>query len=217
MTTECAACVGAIDHLPPGSMLVVPCVSWEQYEELLTDLGDRHGLRVSYDRGRLQIMSPSDEHEEYGDSILRLAQTLSEVLGVPLESRGSATWKRGALQRGVEPDTCFYVANAHRVIGRRRIDLDVDPPPDVVVEIDITNESLSKFPIYAALGVPEIWRYDGARVQMFTLSGDRYVSANESRFFPALSCSILTEFLDASKTHGQTEALRRFRQRMNAR
>ena len=217
MSTKSAVYVDAIEHLPPGAMLVVPNVSWEQYEDLLEDLADRPGVRVSYDEGRLQAMSPSAEHEEYKDFILRLAQTLSEELDVPLETRGSATWKRRALRKGVEPDACFYVANAHRVIGRRKIDLERDPPPDIVVEIDVTNESLSKFPIYAALGVPEIWQYDGARVQMFEWNGDAYVGADRSRFFPGLSCSMLLEFLDLSKARGQTEALKLFRHRIHTR
>ena len=217
MSTESAVYVEAIDHLPPGAILVVPNVSWEQYEDLLEDLADRPGVRVSYDQGRLQVMSPSAEHEEYKDSVACLARALSEELGVPLETHGSATWKRRALRKGVEPDACFYVANAHRVIGRRKIDLEADPPPDIVVEIDVTNESLDKFSIYAALGVPEIWRYDGARVQMFELNADGYVGADGSRFFPGFSCSMLLEFLDLSKTRGQTEALKLFRPRIHAR
>lgn len=99
-------------------------------------------------------------------------QVLSEELGIPLETRGSATWKRRSIRKGTEPDTCFYVANAASVIGKRSIVLDTDPPPDVAVEIDVTNESLSRFPIYAALGVPEIWRYDGRSACFYELAGD---------------------------------------------
>ena len=217
MSTQSAVYVEAIDHLPSGAILMVPNVSWEQYEDLLADLGDRPGVRVSYDEGRLEIMSPLPEHEEYKESVLCLARALSEELGIPLETRGSATWKRRKIQKGVEPDTCFYVVNAKRIIGKRTIDLEIDPPPDIVVEIDTTNESLSKFSIYAALGVPEIWRYDGSRAQMYELNGDAYVSTDGSRFFPGLSCSMLLECLDLSKTQGQTEALKLFRQRIRAR
>ena len=217
MSTRSTVYLEALEHLPDAAMLVVSNVTWEQYEDLLTELADRPGLRVSYDEGRLQVMSPSKEHEEYVELIVRIAQVLSEELSVLLETYGSATWKRRILQKGVEPDTCFYVANAHRVIGKRTLDLDVDPPPDVVVEIDITNESLSKFPIYAAIGVPEIWRYDRARVQMFELSGDRYASTVGSRFFSGFSCAMLLESLDLAKTLGQTEALKRLRERFHAR
>jgi Uma2 family endonuclease len=217
MSTRSEPYVHAIDHLPAGAILVFPQISWEEYESLLEDLVDRPGIRVSYDDGRLEIMSPSPEHKAYKDLILRMAQALSEELDVPLETRGSATWKRRTIAKGVEPDACFYVANAHRVIGKGTIDLESDPPPDVVVEIDATNESISTFPIYAALGVPEIWRYDTRRVQMYELTGAAYLEASVSRFFPGLTCTMLLESLELSKTRGQSEALAAFRQRTRAR
>ena len=217
MSTQTAVYLEAIGHLPPGATLIVPNVTWEHYEALLQDLTNRPGLHVSYDEGRLQVMSASDEHEEYKDSVSFIARVLSEELGIPLETRGSATWKLRTLRKGVEPDTCFYIANAHRIIGRRTIDLDSDPPPDIVVEIDVTNESLGKFSIYAALGVPEIWRYDGAQVQMYDLTGETYVGVAESQFFPGLTCSMLLEFLQLCRAQGQTTALMAVRQRIRAR
>jgi Uma2 family endonuclease len=217
MSTRSSEYLEAIDHLPAGATLVMPGVGWEQYEDLLNDLVDRPGVRISYDGGRLEIMTPLPEHEEYKEFISDLARALSEESGIPLEKRGSATWKRRRIQKGVEPDTCFYVANAHRIAGKRKIDLETDPPPDIAVEIDTTNESLSKFPIYAALGVPEIWRYDGKRVQIYQLKGDAYVETDASSFFLNLSGSMLTESLDLSKAQSQTEALKLFRQRIRAR
>jgi Uma2 family endonuclease len=214
MTNRAASCVEAVDHLPAGAILVLPQVSWEEYEQLLGDLADRPGIRVSYDEGRLEIMSPSAEHEEYKEFILRLVQILAEERGVALETRGSTTWKRRTIRKGTEPDTCFYVANAARIIGRRTIDLEVDPPPDIVVEIDVTNESLSKFPIYAALGVPEIWRYDGKRVEMYALAGASYISTPTSKAFRDLTSDIVAEHLERSKTAGQTSALAAFRERL---
>jgi len=214
MSTRSAEYLEAIDHLPVGATLVFRQVSWERYEELLEDLADRPGLRVSYDEGRLEIMSPLLEHEEYKDSIYRFVCVFAEELGITLETRGSATWKRRKLRKGSEPDTCFYVANAERIIGRRKIDLESDPPPDVVVEIETTNESLMKFPIYAALGVPEIWRYDGKQTQFYELAGPTYAEVSVSSFFPALTEQLLTEFLDLSKTQGQTKALTAFRRRI---
>jgi Uma2 family endonuclease len=214
MTNRAASCVEAVDHLPAGAILVLPQVSWEEYEQLLGDLADRPGIRVSYDEGRLEIMSPSAEHEEYKEFILRLVQILAEERGVALETRGSTTWKRRTIRKGTEPDTCFYVANAGRIIGRRTIDLEVDPPPDIVVEIDVTNESLSKFPIYAALGVPEIWRYDGKRVEMYALAGASYISTPTSKAFRDLTSDIVAEHLERSKTAGQTSALAAFRERL---
>ncbi len=217
MSTRSAEYLEAIDHLPLGATLVFRQVSWEQYEELLEDLGDRPGLRVSYDEGRLEIMSPLPEREEYKDSIYSLVRAFAEELGITLETRGSATWKRRKLRKGSEPDTCFYVANAERIIGRRKIDLESDPPPDIVVEIETTNESLAKFPIDAALGVPEIWRYDGRQTQFYELAGRTYGEVSVSSFFPGLTAQLLTEFLDLSKSQGQTKALTAFRRRIRAR
>ncbi|MFL6208343.1 MAG: Uma2 family endonuclease [Pyrinomonadaceae bacterium] len=212
MSTETVDYLDAIAHLPAGATLRLPYVSWDEYEALLSELTDRPGLRVSYDAGRVEIIGPLPEHEEYKETILRLVQVMSEEAGVLLESRGSATYKQKRLAKGAEPDTSFYVQNAARIIGQRTIELGVDPPPDVVVEIDTTNESLGKFPIYAALGVPEIWRYDGAEATFFALVGTSYQAIANSRAFPALPASVLTEFIEQSKTQGQTATLTAFRQ-----
>lgn len=213
MSTLTAEYRDAIEHLPNGATLVLRDVAWDEYERLLADLVDRPGLRVTYDEGRLEIMSPLPEHEEYKEFILRLVSVLSEIQGITLETRGSATWKRKAFRKGTEPDTCFYVANATRIIGRRTIDLEVDPPPDIAVEIDITNETLSKFPIYAALGVPEIWRYDGKTAVFYELRGGTYHTIPGSRFFEGLTPELLGAALEESKQAGQTAALAAFRKR----
>jgi Uma2 family endonuclease len=201
----------AIDHLPPGATLRLSDVSWDEYEELLARMENRPGYRVSYDRGRLEVMSPRSDHENPKDFILRLAQILSEETDTALETFGSTTYRRRSRQKGAEPDTSFYVQNAARVIGPRVLDLEADPPPDVVVEIDATNESSGKFPIYAALGVPEIWLYDGRRVIFYQLAGQEYAEVSHSSAFPLLSAEALTEFLGRSKAEGQTSSLRAFR------
>src|ERR1051326_2243391 len=199
MSAQTAEYREAVDHLPPGGMLVFQQVTWEDYERLLKDLADRPGIRVTYDEGRLEIMSPLPEHEEYKDSLYRMVTVFAEVKSIELETRGSATWKREKLQKGSEPDTCFYVLHAARIIDRRTINLDVDPPPDMVIEIDTTNESFSKFPIYSALRVPEIWRYDGRRAFMYKLTGGSYSKISESVSFPGLTAQMITDFLEASK------------------
>jgi Uma2 family endonuclease len=217
MSMQTSAYLEAVDHLPPGAMLVFLHVRWEDYESLLKELPDRPGVHVSYDEGRLEIMSPLPEHEEYKDSLYSLARLFSELRGIELETRGSTTWKRSSIRKGSEPDCCFYVANASRIIGRREIDLESgDPPPDVVVEIDTTNESLSKFGIYSALGVPEIWRYDGRTTYMYRLEDGSYAETPESPSCPGLSTAIVGEFMDLSKRAGQTKALAVFRKRLRA-
>ncbi len=219
MSTRTTGYLDAIEHMPDGATLVIHQVSWDDYERLVEDVAqsDRHNVRISYDRGRLEIMSPLSKHEKYGRFIDSLVRVLSEELDLNVESFGSTTWKRRKLAKGAEPDACYYVASAGRIIGKRTIDQETDPPPDIVVEIDITNESLSKFSIYAALGIPEIWRYDEQRFQIYELSGDRYVEAPSSHFFAELTGSMLAESLELSESQGQTEALKAFRQQIRAR
>ena len=214
MSTRTTDYLDAIEHLPEGATLVIHQFTWDEYERLLEDLSERPNLRASYDRGKLEIMSPLPEHEKYARFIDDLVRALSDKLNLKLEKVGSATWKKRQLDRGTEPNACYYVANADRIIGKRKIDLESDPPPDVVVEIDITNESLSKFPIYAALSVPEIWRYDGKTAQFYELSEDGYRQIAESRFFTRLKPELLAEALEKSKVEGQTAALEAFRQRL---
>ena len=212
MSTETVDYMEAIAHLPAGATLRLPSVSWEEYETLLSDLSDWPGMRVSYDEGKVEIMSPSPEHKDYKEFVYSLARVISEESNITLETRGSATFRQKRKAKGAEPDTCFYMQNAARIIGQRTIDLEVDPPPDVVVEIDTTNESLSKFNIYAAFGVPEIWRYDGEQAHIYQLTNQTYVEANSSLAFSSLTATALTDFIAQSKTQGQTAALIAFRQ-----
>ncbi len=131
----------AIRHLPVGGVLSIPDVPWADYEALLTELGDGYAVRVMYDRGRLEIVSPSDRHEKLKEFIQDVARVLADELGTDLESFGSTTFKHPDLRKGGEPDTCFYVQHAAQVVGRDGLDLTVDPPPDVVVEVDVSHSS----------------------------------------------------------------------------
>ena len=203
----------AIDHLPDGASLVVRQLAWEDYERLLDELADRHDVRVSYDDGKLEIMSPLPEHDKAAKLMERVAYFAAEQLGLDIESYGSATWKSQKLGKGAEADACFYVGNAGRIGGKKRFDLEIDPPPDIIVEVDITSESLSKFSIYAALRVPEIWHYDGNGVHFYQLVRGAYWEIVESRFLPYLKAAMLADALDISKTATQTAALRSFRNR----
>ena len=214
MTFRTTDSLDAVEHLPEGATLIIRQVAWDEYERLLEDLSERPHLRVSYDCGKLEIMSPLPEHEEFARFIDDLVRVLSDNLNLKLEKRGSATWKSRRLARGAEPDACYYVRNADRIIGKRKVDLESDPPPDIVVEIDVSDESLGKFRIYAALSVPEIWRYDGETVEFYELAGDGYRIISESGFFPGLKPAIVADALEQSKTEGQSAALRAFRQRL---
>ncbi len=145
-------------------------VSWEIYERLLEDPG-RSAPRFFYNRGVLEIVSPAFEHEQIAGVIASLVGELAVELESDMTEARSTTFNREDLLRGFEPDVSFYFSeNAWRVRGKRRIDLDAgDPPPDLVVEVDITSPSASKLPIYARLGVAEVWRHDGTRLAILGL------------------------------------------------
>jgi Uma2 family endonuclease len=154
---------------PSEQRTVLHNISWETYEHLLADHLDSSSPRFTYDRGTLEIMVVSSRHERPNRLIALLVETVAEEMGIDLENLGSTTFKRGDFERGFEPDSCFYIQNEERVRGEDEIDPNVDPPPDLVIEVDITSPSLDRLPIYAHFGVPEVWRYDGERVIIYEL------------------------------------------------
>ncbi|MFH0342565.1 MAG: Uma2 family endonuclease [Chromatiales bacterium] len=172
-------------------------IRWETYERLLADMQDSNAAHFAYDRGVLEIMAPSYEHESIKDNIALLVNVLAEELDIDIQGGGSTTFRRQDLARGFEPDQSFYIQHVERVRGKKQIDLAQDPPPDLIIEIDITSPSLNKFPIFAALGIPEVWRHDGARVAIFTLVDNDYVEHLESAVLPKVTSAILTELIDA--------------------
>jgi Uma2 family endonuclease len=217
MSTQTTNYLDIIERLPAGAKLELFHIEWDEYEQLLSQMEDFPGHRLSYVRGRLIIVSPSTEHEDYKEFIYSLARVISLETGVKLETRGAATFKNNKLLKGAEPDTCFYVQNAAHVVGKRRINLDIDPPPDVVVEIDMSRGSLYKLSIYATLGVPEIWRYDGKAAHFYKLVGENYEVTQNSLAFPTLTAHDLTRYVERSKTEGQSVVLAAFLQALRSR
>jgi Uma2 family endonuclease len=205
-----------IDRMSPDSMLVQHNVTWDEYEELLAAVGKASGLRISYGDGRLQIMTLSFKHEQYVKLIERLVGHLSIVRHLRVLFYGGATMKKEGVQKGVEPDACFYVQSANRVGKKDLIDLTSDPPPDLVVEIDLHHESLSKFPIYATLDVPEIWRYDGVSLTIFQFSEGEYLPCESSQSLPLLTTTVLTDFLRRSPKEDQYDILLAFEEWLKA-
>ena len=199
-----------LERLPPDSTLILHGISWEEYESLLEAVGESAGTRISYDRGRLQIMTLSSEHENYAELIKQLVGLLSFRQRIKVLHFGSMTMKTNREGKGSEPDACFYVQSAASIGGKKQLDFSSDPPPDIVVEVDLHHESLSKFPIYAALKVPEIWRYDGQALTIYHLRQDQYIRADSSQALPLLTSSTLTEFLSRSSHEDQYETLLAF-------
>jgi Uma2 family endonuclease len=195
----------------PERLVILEGVSWETYERLITEHGEKCGTRFTYDEGVLEIMVLSARHEEPNRTLALLVEVLAEELNVDLRRLGSTTFKRLDLHKGFEPDSCFYIQHADAVAGKEEINFAVDPPPDLTIEIDITRESLDRFPIFAAAGIPEVWRFDGTRVIIFQLELGRYVETTNSAAFPTLNGEVATRFLDQSQKLKSTEWLREVR------
>ncbi len=186
-------------------------ISWQTFETLLIELGEHRSLRLAYDQGTLEIMTPDFEHENDNRLLERFVFTFAEELNINIKAGGSTTLKREDLARGLEPDSCYYIQNEALVRDKKKIDLSQDPPPDLVLEVDITSGSLNKLPVYAALGVPEIWRYDGQTLCIYRLEDNSYVECEQSPTFPLLPISLILQFLEQSKVVGETSVLRAFR------
>jgi Uma2 family endonuclease len=185
---------------PPEQRVLLRNVSWETYERLLEENLDNSSPRFTYDRGVLEIMSPSAEHEWYNRLVSDLVKLLARELRIDVLDLGSTTFKRQEAEKGFEPDSCFYVTRAKQMRGKKKIDLATDPPPDFVVEVVVTHPSLSKFPICAAFGVPEIWSYDGDHLRIYRLSGSEYTEMPSSGIIPELEANELTDSLERGKT-----------------
>jgi Uma2 family endonuclease len=170
-------------------------VNWQAYEKMLDAIGDRP-IRVTYDRGSLELMSPSPRHEYYNHLLCLFFGVLAEELQMPLRGCPSTTFRRQDLGRGLEPDECYYLANALSVRDFEAIDLSVDPPPDLAIEVEITSSCLDRIDIYANLGVPELWRFDGEALQPYRLRPDRaYETCDASPALPFVPLAELVPLL----------------------
>ena len=197
---------------PAESRVVLTNISWATFEAILSET-DRRGNRFTYDRGVLEIMSPSREHERLKRLLGRMVETVTEELNIPISSASATTLKSQMKQKGVEPDESYYLANESRVRGRDDLDLSVDPPPDLAIEVDITTSSIDQLGVYASLGVPEVWLCDGVKVQVYQLQGDgSYVRQARSPSFPFLPLSEVERLLEQRNTTDETTWIRRFRQ-----
>jgi Uma2 family endonuclease len=175
-------------------------VSWDTYERLLADDEERRVPRITYDRGVMELVTPSMPHEEDADTIAAIVRIVTAQLGLPFRSTGGTTYRREDLERGFEPDASFYIQHEERIRGQREVDLAADPPPDVVLEMEMSRSALNKLPLFASMGIPEIWRCDGQRVTILICEGDDYREAPRSLALPVLAAEVLTHFLTLSRT-----------------
>jgi Uma2 family endonuclease len=196
--------------VPPGHQLLLKDVSWQMFEKILEELGETRAARVSYSTGMLEIMTPLPEHEADKVIIGDLVKALLEELNIDFWSLGSTTFKNEEMAQAVEADDCFYIQNEAAIRGKKRIDLSIDPPPDLAIEIDITSRT--KFNNYEALGVPELWKYNGRKLQVNVLQEGKYVESNVSYNFPNLPIvEVIHQYVEQSKTLGRNATMRAFR------
>jgi len=198
-----------IDVLP-GQRVVLRHVNWQLFEAILAELGEHRTIRLAYSKGTLEIVVPLPEHEQSKVVIADLLKVLLDELDMDWEPLGSTTFRREDMQAGIEPDECFYIQNHALMIGRERIDLSTDPPPDLAIEIDLTSST--QLSAYEALRVPEIWRYQNRQLQVYVLSEGRYIASSTSLIFPDFpAIEGISQFLALSRTAGTRPALKAFR------
>jgi Uma2 family endonuclease len=175
--------------------VVLHNMSWETYERILSEHVNSSAPRFTFDHGELEIMSPSAEHENYSRKIDELVVSLADERDVEVGVFGSTTFRRQDFERGFEADACFYFRNLDRVLGKNELDMTVDPPPDLVFEVDVTSPSIPKLPIFAEFGVPEVWRFKSGRLFIYILKAGGYEDADESEILPGLRADALSQLL----------------------
>lgn len=198
----------------PGSeqRLMLDSVDWAAYVTIGDALPDRPRLRMTYDRGRLEFMTTSPEHERLKRWLSRLIETIAEEYNLPIAPFGSMTLRRPELDRGLEPDECYWIAHERDVRNPDTGDPSRDPPPDLVIEIEVSRSALNRMGIYAAMDAPEVWRFDGETFHIHLLQGDRtYQEAEASPTFPGLPINGIVPFAQRSETEDYLTRIRNFR------
>ena len=196
--------------IPPGQQILMTDLSWKMYEQILTAYENQSGSRINYSQGLLEIMVPLPEHEVDKVIISDLIKILLEELDQDFWSLGATTFRSKKMQRGLEADDCFYIENETAIRGKKRIDLDVDPPPDLALVIDITART--RFDIYQMLEVKELWRFDGIGLEINVLEAGKYVQVEESPHFVGFPLQeVIPEYLERSKAEGRNKIMKAFR------
>jgi Uma2 family endonuclease len=195
----------------PGQQLLLKNITWQQFETLLEELGESRAARLSYSNGTLEIMVPLPEHEKDKEIIGELVRILLDALEINFEPLGSTTFKNVAMSQAVEADSCFYIQNYRAVIGKDRIDLTVDPPPDLAIEIDLTSRT--QLDNYRLLGVPELWRYTRQGLQISLLNNGTYIDSKTSPNFPGIPIiELIARHVNLNRTAGRNQTIKELKQ-----
>lgn len=196
----------------PEQHFVLNGLDYKAYVTIADALGEQP-VRLTYNRGSLELMTKSRKHERGSNLLDAMVRLLTLELGIEVANGGGMTFRREVLDRGMEPDDCWWVQHERIMRGRDDYDIERDPPPDLAVEIEVSRNILNRLDIYAALRIPEIWRWKGQQVQILLLGADgKYVESERSRAFPFLPMEEINHFLALRKKMGETELLRKFQE-----
>ena len=186
-------------------------ISWQTFKAMLVDMGSERATRLAYDKGLVEIMTPLMPHENSNRLIEVFVGVLCEELGLEIKRAGSLTLTRDDLERGAEPDSSYYIQNEPLVRDKAEIDLDNDPPPDLVLEVEYSRSRIDKLSLYAAMEIPEFWRYNGSVLRIYRLESGHYVQRNNSPTFAPIAVTEIPKFLQQSRKVGEITCTRNFR------
>ncbi|MDZ8185872.1 MAG: Uma2 family endonuclease [Nostoc sp. ChiSLP02] len=190
---------------------VLQNISWQTFKAMLADMGCERNKRLAYDNGIVEIMNPLMPHENSNRLIEGFVLVLCEEFGLEVKSAGSLTMTRDDLEQAAEPDSSFYIQNEFLVRNKENIDLNIDPPPDLLLEVEYSKSKINKLILYAAMGVPEFWRYNGTVLRIYTLNNGQYSQSETSPTFAPVLVTEIPRFIQESKKIGQIAATRAFR------
>lgn len=192
--------------------VILQGLSWDAYNRIIKDYENRSAPRFTYIEGTLEIYMPTQKHEERNRFFELFVSAVAEERDLDIRSLGSTIFRKEGIEKAVEPDSCFYLQHAAQIAGNRKINLEKDPPPDLVVEVDITSPSLERFPVYAEFKVPEIWRDYKDEVQIFVLRGKKYSKVEESTVLSGVKAEVINRFLTESQTNRRSTWLKKLRE-----
>ncbi|MBA4186297.1 MAG: Uma2 family endonuclease [Acidobacteria bacterium] len=179
--------------------IVLHNISWNAYKQITDSLQDETPAHFTFDRGKLEIMVLSLKHENFKKILAMLFERLSEAFDIEIFAGGSTTFQREDLERGFEPDECYYVQNIEVMRGKDNVDLAFDPPPDLTIEVDVKHSSLNRMSIFSAIGIHEVWRYDGEKLIIYLLRGDKYQESETSSVLPLVTARKLTQLVEMGR------------------
>lgn len=197
----------ALVDLDPGETVFATGVPWSVYLRVAEFRDQRgSGVRITFDRGRIELMSPKFRHEKPSHRLGLIINALARAFGYKVVSARTTTLQQEQAEQGLEPDNCFYVQSALAILAVDDIDLAIHPPPDLAIEVDVSRSSVPKEPIYATMGVPELWRHDKGGVTIRVLSEGAYATSSTSRSFPKVQAEDLKNLLDQTSVMDDIDA-----------